>query len=211
MTSTLRFRLLAAIAGSFSLLAAGAGFAEAPIIKPGKPGEAATELSAEQAIEIANTSYSPADVRFMTDMIPHHHQALEMAELVADRTNRQELIDVAGRINASLSLVKTNSSLSPVPTISFSRIALGMVICPLLVMVAIAMVIFLTFNFILQNSKVLVFACQRYKSKGCHGPTRTVMDKSGGNVGLRPEKIMGHGLTRMNTDTSVHALAFGQE
>ena len=101
MTSTLRFRLLAAIAGSCSLLVAGAGFAEAPIIKPGKPGEAATELSAEQAIEIANTSYSPADVRFMTDMIPHHHQALEMAELVADRTNRQELIDVAGRINAS--------------------------------------------------------------------------------------------------------------
>jgi uncharacterized protein (DUF305 family) len=37
----------------------------------------------------------------MQDMIPHHHQALEMAALVADRTNRPELIDVAGRINAS--------------------------------------------------------------------------------------------------------------
>jgi len=37
----------------------------------------------------------------MTDMIPHHHQALEMAALVEDRTNRQELLDVAGRINAS--------------------------------------------------------------------------------------------------------------
>ncbi len=72
-----------------------------PIIKPGKPGEQVTELSADEAIRIADSSYSPADAQFMADMIPHHHQALEMAGLVADRTNRQELIDVAGRINAS--------------------------------------------------------------------------------------------------------------
>ena len=58
-------------------------------------------LSAEEAIEIANTSYSPDDVQFMQDMIPHHNQAVQMAALVADRTNRQELDDVAGRINAS--------------------------------------------------------------------------------------------------------------
>jgi uncharacterized protein (DUF305 family) len=58
-------------------------------------------LSAEEAVKIADTSYSPADARFMQDMIPHHHQAIEMAALVADRTNRPELIDVAGRINAS--------------------------------------------------------------------------------------------------------------
>jgi uncharacterized protein (DUF305 family) len=37
----------------------------------------------------------------MKDMIPHHHQALQMAALVAERTNRPELIDVAGRINVS--------------------------------------------------------------------------------------------------------------
>ncbi|MGI9259483.1 MAG: DUF305 domain-containing protein, partial [Gammaproteobacteria bacterium] len=76
-------------------------FAQAPIIHPGVPGEPVRELSAEDAIEIANTSYSPADVQFLRDMIPHHHQALEMAELVADRTNRQELVDVAGRIEVS--------------------------------------------------------------------------------------------------------------
>jgi uncharacterized protein (DUF305 family) len=34
-------------------------------------------------------------------MIPHHNQAIQMAELVTDRTNRPELNDVAGRINAS--------------------------------------------------------------------------------------------------------------
>ena len=74
---------------------------EAPIIQPGAPGEAARELTADEAIKVANTSYSPADVVFMQDMIPHHNQAVQMAELVAARTNREELKDVAGRINAS--------------------------------------------------------------------------------------------------------------
>jgi uncharacterized protein (DUF305 family) len=71
------------------------------IIQPGAPGDSARELSAEEAIKIANTSHSPDDVQFMQDMIPHHNQAMQMAELVPDRTNRQELNDVAGRINAS--------------------------------------------------------------------------------------------------------------
>ena len=75
--------------------------AAAPIVQPGAPGEPARELTAEEAVDIADTSYSPADVRFMQDMIPHHHQALEMAALVAGRTNNRELIDVAGRIDAT--------------------------------------------------------------------------------------------------------------
>jgi len=74
---------------------------DAPIVKPGAPGESPQALSAEEAIKIADTSYSPSDARFMQDMIPHHHQAMLMAALVADRTNRPELIDIAGRINAS--------------------------------------------------------------------------------------------------------------
>jgi uncharacterized protein (DUF305 family) len=74
---------------------------EAPIIQPGAPGDSPRELSADEAIEIANTSYSPDDVQFMQDMIPHHNQAMQMAELVDDRTNRPELNDVAGRINVS--------------------------------------------------------------------------------------------------------------
>ena len=101
MITTANAPLLRALAGALLFTLSGTSVADAPIINPGKPGEAGTELSAEQAIEIADTSYSPADVRFMTDMIPHHHQALQMAELVAERTNRPELIEVAGRINAS--------------------------------------------------------------------------------------------------------------
>ena len=75
--------------------------AQVPIIQPGAPGNPVLELSAEEAIEIADTSYSLDDVRFIQDMIPHHNQALQMAELVADRTNRPELVDAAGRIDAS--------------------------------------------------------------------------------------------------------------
>jgi len=74
---------------------------DVPIIQPGAPGESARELSAEEAIEIANTSHSPDDTLFMQDMIPHHNQAVQMADLVAERTNRPELVDVAGRIDAS--------------------------------------------------------------------------------------------------------------
>ncbi len=58
-------------------------------------------MSAEEAVNIAVTSYSPDDVRFMQDMIPHHNQAVQMAALVAERTNRAEIIDLAGRIDAS--------------------------------------------------------------------------------------------------------------
>jgi uncharacterized protein (DUF305 family) len=91
-----RVALLVFLAGQPAI-----GMADAPIVQPGAPGEAVKELSPEEAIAIANTSHSAADSQFMQDMIPHHHQAIQMAALVADRTNRQELIDVAGRINAS--------------------------------------------------------------------------------------------------------------
>ena len=74
---------------------------DVPIVQPGAPGESARDLTAEEAIEIANTSFSPDDVRFMQDMIPHHNQAVQMSALVPDRTNLPELRDVAGRIDAS--------------------------------------------------------------------------------------------------------------
>lgn len=73
----------------------------APIILPGAPGKSARTLSASEAVEIADNSYSPDDVSFMQNMIPHHAQAVEMAALVKDRTNYAELVDIAGRIDAS--------------------------------------------------------------------------------------------------------------
>lgn len=73
----------------------------APIIQPGAPGQASKQLSPAQAVQVSNTRFSPDDVRFMQDMIHHHHQAVQMAALVKDRTSRQDLVDIAGRISAS--------------------------------------------------------------------------------------------------------------
>ena len=101
LTKYLMRLLQRASPGAILLGTATLATAQAPIVQPGAPGEAARELTAEEATDIAVSSYSPDDVRFMQDMIPHHHQAVQMAELVADRTNRQELVDAAGRINLS--------------------------------------------------------------------------------------------------------------
>ncbi|MEY8241915.1 MAG: DUF305 domain-containing protein, partial [Gammaproteobacteria bacterium] len=72
-----------------------------PIVQPGAPGEATRELDAETAVNIANSSYTVADVDFMQDMIIHHHQALVMSRLAAQSTNNQAILDLAGRIDVS--------------------------------------------------------------------------------------------------------------
>ena len=75
--------------------------AQAPIVNPGAPGSAPRALRADEAIALARTAYTSADVQFLRDMIPHHQQAIEMAALAKDRTNRKELLDAAGRIDSS--------------------------------------------------------------------------------------------------------------
>ena len=62
------------------------------------PRTRCTALTPEEAIEIADTSYTRDDARFMRDMIPHHQQAVVMAELVEERTNNEEVKEIAGRI-----------------------------------------------------------------------------------------------------------------
>ena len=74
---------------------------DAPIVQPGAPGEPSRTLTAQEAIELADNAYSPADVGFMQHMIVHHAQAVEMAALVKDRTNQEAIVAIAGRIDAS--------------------------------------------------------------------------------------------------------------
>ncbi|MEM9086413.1 MAG: DUF305 domain-containing protein [Pseudomonadota bacterium] len=84
------------------LSASSAALAQAaPIVQPGAPGEASRTLSAQEATTLASASYTPADVAFMQGMIGHHQQAVEMAELIKDRTNREELVAIGGRIESS--------------------------------------------------------------------------------------------------------------
>lgn len=93
--------LLPCLLGSALTLAAAGSAAQAPIVQPGAPGEPSRQITAAEAIAIATTRFSAHDVRFMQDMIVHHEQALEMSALVADRTARSDMIDLARRIDAS--------------------------------------------------------------------------------------------------------------
>lgn len=94
----------AARAGLAALLLSASGLAygqSVPIVKPGAPGQASKTLSAEEATKLARASYTPADVVFMQNMIVHHQQAVDMAKLVKERTNTEELKTIAGRIESS--------------------------------------------------------------------------------------------------------------
>ena len=74
---------------------------DAPIILPGAPGEESKNLDAQDATNIANTSYIEADVKFLQGMIVHHEQAILMSSMVGKRTNNPTIVDLADRIDAS--------------------------------------------------------------------------------------------------------------
>ena len=90
-----------ALSGLALTLTAFPVFSNSPIVQPGAPGELSRELSAEEAIEVADTRYTASDAQFMRGMIPHHQQALEMSRLAPDRTNFPELLEIAGKIEAA--------------------------------------------------------------------------------------------------------------
>ena len=72
-----------------------------PILQPGAPGQPTRPISPQEASQIANTRFSPDDVRFMQHMMLHHQQAIDMVALVRNRTNRPEVVAAARRIEAS--------------------------------------------------------------------------------------------------------------
>ena len=94
---TLRVSLIATLLCSTAPVLA----QDATIVQPGAPGKGSQLLSAEEARALARNDFSPADAAFMQAMIVHHQQAVEMAALVADRTNNETINAVAGRIDAS--------------------------------------------------------------------------------------------------------------
>ncbi|MEM6914046.1 MAG: DUF305 domain-containing protein, partial [Pseudomonadota bacterium] len=100
MTTSLLVRL-ASLTCASTLSIAAASAQEVPILQPGAPGQELRELTADEAQNIASASYSDDDVRFMQDMIPHHQQAVVMANMVGDRTNNEGIVDIAGRIRSA--------------------------------------------------------------------------------------------------------------
>ena len=73
----------------------------APIILPSAPGIESIEIDENKAIAIADTSYSTHDVHFLQMMILHHEQAIILSKLVPSRTNTENIVDLASRIDSS--------------------------------------------------------------------------------------------------------------
>jgi len=74
---------------------------DSQIIQPGAPGKPSIILNEDEATNIANSSYTKADVNFLQGMIVHHDQAVLMSRLAEDRTNNKTIIDLAKRIESS--------------------------------------------------------------------------------------------------------------
>ena len=97
MTSTLR-----TLAAGLLLSTATTALAQqAPIVLPGAPGAAPRVIDEDEATRLSDTRFSPADVKFMQDMIVHHQQAVDLAALVEGRSNNSDIVAIAGRIDAS--------------------------------------------------------------------------------------------------------------
>lgn len=94
MNTILRARLLAGLAATGLVLTgrasgtdSSAGSATPGSATPGSSSSAATPGERNEA-----------DVTFVQGMIPHHRQAVEMAELAAVRSENPEVVDLAARI-----------------------------------------------------------------------------------------------------------------
>jgi uncharacterized protein (DUF305 family) len=70
-------------------------------VQPGAPGEQPDVLTDEEAADVDAPEATAADTTFMQDMVVHHRQALDMAALVEDRTDREDLHVLAERITLS--------------------------------------------------------------------------------------------------------------
>ncbi|WP_299537291.1 DUF305 domain-containing protein [uncultured Streptomyces sp.] len=91
-----------AVAGCDSDDGEGKPAADGPgVVAPGKPGEPARTLTAEEASkEIVEDTPNSADYRYVQMMIKHHEQALVMTGLVPDRASSASVKSLAGRISA---------------------------------------------------------------------------------------------------------------
>lgn len=74
---------------------------QAPVLVPGKPGEEPQVVAPGESGTMPNADvYTDEDVEFVRAMVPHHAQALEMAELAPDRARDLRVKAMAERIAA---------------------------------------------------------------------------------------------------------------
>lgn len=76
-----------------------AGKVDGTVIQPGKPGDDPEEL--DEAPKIERAPANDVDVEFAQMMIPHHAQALEMAEMAPDAGGGKTVRTLADRIDGA--------------------------------------------------------------------------------------------------------------
>lgn len=72
---------------------------QVPVIAPGKPGEPAKTLQSMPQSNLRPPG--DADFGYVSMMIPHHRQALEMTALVGERAQHPDVRGLAGRIESA--------------------------------------------------------------------------------------------------------------
>jgi uncharacterized protein (DUF305 family) len=68
------------------------------VIVPGRPGESASTVPADQLTAPDGSVYNTMDAWFVRMMIPHHEQAVQMAELAPSRVHSPQIRAIAERI-----------------------------------------------------------------------------------------------------------------
>lgn len=72
-----------------------------PIFQPGAPGQPTRTVSAEQAVALSRTTFTPGDVAFMQHMLVHHAQAVEMVALLETQGTDPVVARLGQRIGLS--------------------------------------------------------------------------------------------------------------
>lgn len=99
---SLLFLVLAAayLVAPIGIFAQSSGHESRPnIVRPGAPGEPTTILPSGTRASLP--AVSAKDIEFMQGMIMHHAQAVEMTDMIAERTNDRDIILLGERIRRS--------------------------------------------------------------------------------------------------------------
>ena len=71
------------------------------VLQPGGPGEGNETISPEDAETAVQPEFNEADVAFMQMMVPHHAQAIVVAELAEKHARSDRVRELAARIRAA--------------------------------------------------------------------------------------------------------------
>ena len=99
-----RWILVLVGAATLSLIAAGCGGSSSGSdggMDMGGKSDTTMDMGGATSTTVASAAFNDADVAFAQGMIPHHQQAVMMADLAADSASSQEVKDLAAQIKAA--------------------------------------------------------------------------------------------------------------